>query len=321
MNNRCSTCGKQFSNIYNLQTHLNRDKPCVKKEDRYKCKYCGKKYFNSSSLKRHVTGYCSAVKKINNKNSKNNTGIGQHAEHGERNAGGNINGNSNDMSVDSSSDKQIITNNITIIKPFNKCTISSGLTKDELIQILSKERMMSIPEIIRRLHFDPDKPEFHNVYIPSLNHDLTNVYDGKNWDCDYIKNIVDTLIQRIIDVTDEILSDPETKNKLQFRAIRPLTDSIQKLEYVEKTGKKPDKESLVYQKKIKKSSALVLYNNRRIPMKTRARNEALMGKTNIIRHQKHKKHHRRLDDDDERKRDDDDRPKHGKHKKPHNEDE
>jgi hypothetical protein len=75
-------------------------------------------------------------------------------------------------------DKQIVNNNVKLIA-FGKEDMSY-LTDNICKQILSKG-FQSVPKLIEHLHFNKEKPEYHNVYIPNLRNDFAMVFDGDDW--------------------------------------------------------------------------------------------------------------------------------------------
>ena len=40
---------------------------------------------------------------------------------------------------------------------------------------------MCIPSLIKKIHFNPRKPENHNIYISNIKNKYIMVYDGDKW--------------------------------------------------------------------------------------------------------------------------------------------
>ncbi len=77
------------------------------------------------------------------------------------------------------------TNNITNHNTINikvlayKDTDVSHLT-DRDYQRAFNRASMCIPQILKKVHFDPEKPENHNVVISSMNNKYIKLHDGQN---------------------------------------------------------------------------------------------------------------------------------------------
>jgi hypothetical protein len=60
---------------------------------------------------------------------------------------------------------------------------------------------MVIPNLIKRIHFDPKKPENHNIYIGNIKNKYVMIYDGNKWN---LQN-QDETIEDIIDINEYVL--------------------------------------------------------------------------------------------------------------------
>ena len=144
-----------------------------------------------------------------------------------------------------------ITNNIqNNIKLLNyKDTDTSHLTENDYVRCLEHYNFC-VPHLIRKIHFNPKKPENHNVYISNLKNSYIMIYINNKWK---VKNRDETIL-RMIDEKQVIL-----EHKIQ--------------EWVESGNKYPKlmaKFSRYIQKReqndvinaIKEDIKLMLYNNR-----------------------------------------------------------
>src|ERR1700761_5041717 len=69
---KCPKCNKIFQKKSHLQDHLNRIKPCDKKNQKIKCEYCNKLYSRKDTLNRHInTIHADITNQTNNVKSKN----------------------------------------------------------------------------------------------------------------------------------------------------------------------------------------------------------------------------------------------------------
>jgi hypothetical protein len=89
-----------------------------------------------------------------------------------------------------------ITNNIqNNIKLLNyKETDTSHLTENDYIKCLEHYNFC-VPHIIRKIHFNPKKPENHNIYISNLKNSYIMIYMNNKWK---VKNR-DEIISQMID--------------------------------------------------------------------------------------------------------------------------
>ena len=95
-----------------------------------------------------------------------------------------------------------ITNNIqNNFKLLNyKETDTSHLTENDYVRCLEHYNFC-VPHLIRKIHFNPKKPENHNIYISNLKNSYVMVYMNNKWK---VKNRDET-ISRVIDDKQIIL--------------------------------------------------------------------------------------------------------------------
>jgi hypothetical protein len=142
-----------------------------------------------------------------------------------------------------------IQNNIQILAYNN--TDVSHLTDSDYLKCL-KHSNFCIPHLIRKIHFNPKKPENHNIYISNLKNNYTMVYDGNKWN---IKDR-DESIQNLIDDKEVII---EQKLEEWIENGNNYPDIMKKFtHYIDK------KENDTVLNKIKSEIKLMLFNNRDI---------------------------------------------------------
>jgi len=213
----CSICEKQFNTKQHFYRHKNRKTPCKKIEIYFQCDWCDKRYINNSSLthhhkQKHSTNlhqnptkippiptnlhqspprnkvsvlsckYCDreftrpdSLKRHINQRCKKKKEIGI-----------TINGNNNTINN--------ITNNTTI----NNNIVSFGeedLTKisDKAYQYLLSKGYMSVPEFIKYVHFNKNKPENHNILLSDFTRNYLNVFNKDKWELINKKETMDKL--------------------------------------------------------------------------------------------------------------------------------
>jgi len=142
-----------------------------------------------------------------------------------------------------------IQNNIQILA-YNNSDISH-LTDKDYVKCL-KHSNFCIPHLIKQIHFNPKKPENHNIYISNLKNNYVMIYNGNKW----ILNDRDESIQNLIDDKESIM---EQKIEEWIENGNQYPDIMKKFrKYIDK------KENDVVLNKIKGEIKLMLFNNRDI---------------------------------------------------------
>jgi hypothetical protein len=142
-----------------------------------------------------------------------------------------------------------IQNNIQILA-YNNTDISH-LTDSDYLKCL-KHSNFCIPHLIKEIHFNPKKPENHNIYISNLKNNYAMVYDGNKWN---IKDR-DESIQNLID-DKEIIIEQKLEEWIENGNKYP-TIMKKFTRYIDK------KENDTVLNKIKSEIKLMLFNNRDI---------------------------------------------------------
>lgn len=271
VNYKCTRCGYSTNLKGNIQKHLNRktlcppelsnvnpknkideilkgtNEPVVKKQRKQTiCKHCGKQYTRPDSRKRHEDK-CSGkgldksddsvevlkelVKTLNKQNKKM-----EKLEELVKKAG--ISQNITNHNT------QNITNNIVIL-PFKETDVSH-LTGRDYYKALSR-CVMSIPQMISDTHFNPKKPENHNIYISNLSRGHAMVYDGSKW-----------ILKNHNEVIDDLIAENEYRLEDWVRdGSKKYPKAMKKFEkYIEKRDERGVPEL------IHKEIKMMLYNNR-----------------------------------------------------------
>jgi len=127
----------------------------------------------------------------------------------------------------------------------------SHLTDNDYLKCL-KHSNFCIPHLIQKIHFDPKKPENHNIYISNLKNNYIMIYDGIKW---VLKNR-DEIIDELIDEKEIII---EQKLEEWIENGNQYPDIMKKFKrYIDK------KENDRVLNKIKDEIKLMLYNNRKL---------------------------------------------------------
>ena len=147
---------------------------------------------------------------------------------------------------------QNIQQNIKILAYDN--TDLSHLKNSDYLKCLKRSNFC-IPHLIEKIHFNPEKPENHNIYISNLKNNYVMIYNGEKW----MINDRDESIQNLIDDKESII---EQKLEEWIENGKNYPDIMKKFNrYLEK------KENDTVLNKIKNEIKLILFNNRDIVTK------------------------------------------------------
>ena len=143
---------------------------------------------------------------------------------------------------------QNIQNNIKLVA--YKDTDLSHLTDKDYLQCLNRSNMV-IPNLIKRIHFNPKKPENQNIYISNIKNKYVMIYDGGKWNLHNREDTIDDLID-----TNEIVIEQKLEEWMENGKEYP--DIMKKFNrYLEKKEKDQVKNA------IKEEIKLILFNNRK----------------------------------------------------------
>ena len=145
----------------------------------FQCTQCSKILSDSNSLRRHIKQYCKAKKNNDESLKEKNKQLEEQIKK---------------LEEENKNLKYVTINNNTQINNINITLVDHGkedLSKiaNFLLLIASKRGINAIPELIDQIHFNPNYPEFHNIYIPSIKDKHIMVYN-KNWE---VKNTADVV--------------------------------------------------------------------------------------------------------------------------------
>ena len=220
------------------------------------CKYCDKTFSRKNNLTRHYKtckekekddifkkDMMELVTRLNN----------QLDEHKEQLKTKDMQIEKKDKQIDELIKKAGITQNIqqNIKILAYKNTDISHLTDQDYIYCLNRSNMC-IPQLIKKIHFNPQRPENHNVYISNIKNKYIMIYDGIKWNL----NNQDETIEDLIDANEFVL---EQKLEEWIENGKDYPEIMNKFNrYLEKK----EKDDIL--NKIKEEIKLVLFNNRKI---------------------------------------------------------
>ena len=277
----CISCDKFFYTKKELFKHYDtceHYKSSLNKLNKIECEYCKKTFLKKEYLNKHLKKYCKEkkeheeqeehkedllklVKLLNDKMDK------QSKEMNDK-----VNKISKELKKANKElkkrDRQLIAlqkktgvtigqqnniqNNIKILA-FNKTDMSHLKDKDYL-KFLSHSNFC-VPHMIKKLHFDPHKPENHNIYISNIKNNYVMIYDGKKWKLEDQKDVIDNMLDNSTFILEDKIEDWIKNGKKYPEIMEKFTRYIEKKENDEVLNK------------IKQEIKLILFNNRTLVLK------------------------------------------------------
>jgi len=222
----CSYCGLNFSRKDILNRHLDR---CKIKERIEKEKY----EIYQELLKK--------MEKLENQNKviiKDNGRLTTQLNHYEVNATNSCNINA--------------VSNINLVA-FGTEHLHNIIT-DNICKYMFNKGFQSVPKLIEYVHFNKNKPEQHNVFIPNMRDIYAMIYDGFNWNLSHRNEVIDQLFE------DKLLFLEE-----KFYQFINSLDDITKIKFQRFLDNSSD-DTL---HSIKNDIKLLLYNKRHMPIQTK----------------------------------------------------
>ena len=77
------------------------------------------------------------------------------------------------------------------------------LTDQIICKLIKTAPFTSVPQLIEKIHFDPDHPENHNIKITNKKLNYAEVVRDNKWVTANKKKVIDDVIQKSYDLLDE----------------------------------------------------------------------------------------------------------------------
>ena len=148
--------------------------------------------------------------------------------------------------VDQLKKSQHITNNIIIA--YNQQPDLSHLTDKDYLRIMNKG-FKSVPKLIEEIHFNPNKPENKNIYIPNIKNKYAMGWNGQKWDLMNRNEVIDDMYDDKSNILIEKFEELESSN-IDKNTLKKFRRFINK----------QDDDDI--KNKIKEEIKLLLYNNK-----------------------------------------------------------
>lgn len=256
----CGNCEKIFHQKSNYDSHMNRKYPCKKKdstnEEINKTEELTQDKFDLLIKKlEEIQKDCEDLKK-DNENFKNEIIHLKSITNGK-----NIQGDDKSKNIqgDDKSKNLYITIN------------QFGKENEDFIDLATAKKILNkgyeaVPELIKTLHFDENRQENHNVYMPNWRDNNVLVYDGANWNLQNRNTILDDLKNKGVDFIQTKYDDLNKNDKNDMQIITKIDRFLNSYN----TDQKDQMDTL------NKDIMFVLYNNKHIPEKTRNQNKKIV---------------------------------------------
>jgi transposase-like protein len=260
----CKFCEKIFYTKNKMFEHLNICKDYqesfnTKKE--FYCKYCNLGFVHKNSLYRHMKHYCKKKESeifsdSDNSDNENVEKLLAKVKAAEKKIEVETLKKKlaeAEKQIDKLKMSQHVTynNNITVIA-YNKQPDLNHLKDSDYLKIMNRG-FKSVPKLIEAVHFNPNKPENHNVYIPNIKNNYAKTWNGNKWDLhnqeELIEDMYDDNSNKLLEKLEEMECNNVNLKESILRKFKRFADM---------------KDDNIIKKKIKEEIKLILYNNKSV---------------------------------------------------------
>lgn len=248
----CPKCGKIFRGKYGFDYHVQKNvcKDNTRTNDNNVCEHCNKQYSSYSALWTHKGKWCKAkIQKEDNtqrhleeqvkimQDEMNRMRLAMETTIVNNTINNNINNSNNTI-------------NVNFLVKFGK-EDTSKLTMNDMHNILNYG-FYAVNALVKKMHFDPNTPENHNVCFNNLKDKYGTIFDGTEWVTKNKSEIIDTLIDDKRFIIEESLNTKAYKklDVLKQKAVTRMMEFDLDNEYIIKT---------------KEELRLMMYDNRKYP--------------------------------------------------------
>ncbi len=156
------------------------------------------------------------------------------------------------------------TNNINFILSYNNSSMDH--ISDSDMYACLRSCVLSVPNLVQKIHFDPNVPENHNIYINNIKTGYAMVYNGKQWELKDRNEMIENMIYKYEFKLEDWCSSEEIQAAYP-NAIKHLKDYT----------KRRDKNESEVMTNMKNEVKLILYNNKNLVINTK-KNSKLQNK-------------------------------------------
>ena len=228
---------------------------------KYRCAGCKKRFTTNSNVRKHEKK-CSKKNHLDRlEDLDQQTEVQEHevrlvkTQNKSQAIVGNNNTINNNTQINNNN-THINNNNVTVnILPYEQTDVSHLTDRD--YQRAFNRAAMCVPQILEKIHFDPEKPENHNVYISSMNNKYIKLHNGDRWN---LRDREETIEDLFADAEYMLENKLETWQEEEAPKTERATKKFQI--YLEV------KEKAAMYNKIKQELKMLLFNNRSLITET-----------------------------------------------------
>ena len=220
-----------------LPSVMNDSSSSEREKIKHICKYCGKEYKHRPGLCRHIKYSCQKnededlkelVKLMNEQLSTINNKLDESTVENEK----------KDKMIKKLTTKLHInnynTNNVIVTNILNyKDTDISHLTSKDY-ELAIKQVNDAIPSIMKQIHFNPQKPENMNIYIPNIKDKYLLIFNENEWQIKArspaVNNLIDDKYVILKDWYDENLRDRDIHENMDQESYNFLKQNFEKFD-------------------------------------------------------------------------------------------
>ena len=246
--------------FYEQKLAQNEHKLAQKNRPELVCKFCQKVFKHETSKCRHEKRFCKKnhkkneyedllklVNLLNNQLDQQKKEFKKELKETEKKYQKQIDKLLEKTGINIQNQTNNIQNNIKILA-YNKSDLSHLKDKDYMKFL--NHHSFCVPHMIKKIHFNPKKPENHNIYISNIKNNYVMVYDGNKWNIRDRNEVIDDMIECNTNILEDKIEDWLETGK-EYPEIMKKFNS-----YLEK------KENDVVLNKIKQEIKFILFNNR-----------------------------------------------------------
>ena len=285
---QCSDCEECFYTITDLFNHFNickeyRETLNKKQNGSYECKYCDSVFVRMSLLNRHEMTCKEKLRsdnanesmkelvnllndqlkyqneelkkfkeKLDNKDKDHKKELEDYKKELDKR-----NRQIDKLIKKSGINHNNITNNIqNNIKLLSYRDTDLDIVTDKIIRGCINHSNLCIPYLVKQIHFNPLKPENHNIYISNLKNGYVMVYNGSNWDTLNRDEVIEDMINDKNCLIEEKVESWIQKGEKYPQIMNKFKRYLNKRD-----------DNLVINK-IKEDVKFMLYNNRNLIIET-----------------------------------------------------